>query len=298
MPPSYDRNTIYDYTTAQRTHTITRINPDLPVCWEDADTLRVGFERAEARVHAPSAGAQRLLSMLCIGVTSTSISRTARTLGTSPAETRRLLHALKPTLQEETISVGAPSLERPPRLRAALFDNGIEVPGLREALGAGSEWTLGAPVPPEMSDLVFHVERYLEPLEFAQRWQGARVPHVIVRYSDRAVHVGPLIDCAAEKSASWPCHSCLSLRHVEDDARVPALAAQLCGKRPQSESADSAEMTVALIALLVRQWLRHDSTAHITRYIVPMTHGRISGLATTETVAAHPDCGCQGLEQN
>lgn len=276
-------------------NTITRIDPDLPMCWENADTLRIGFERAEARIHSPSAGAQRLLSMLCIGISTTNIARSARSVGSSTDETRKLLRALGPTLQEIPHTAPPRPRDRPPKLRATVFDNGVDVPGLRKTLGACEEWTLGTPLPAERCDLIFHVERYLEPLEFTQRWQAAGVPHLLIRFTDRAVHIGPLIDCAPEAVATGPCHSCLSLTEVDRDTGVPALAAQLFGKRPQSETTAASEMIAAFAAMIVRQWLDQDLAAHVTRYSLPMAQGRICGLPEVRTVATHPDCGCQGI---
>lgn len=275
--------------------TLTRLDPDLPMCWEDADTVRIGFERARACVRHPSAATQRLLGMLSVGIASSSMSRAVQAAGATAAEARSLLRDLEPALlrvpQAPALSsdvvVGTPQI--------ALFDDGREVPGLRHAIESCGDWHLNTSLAPELSDLIFHVERYLEPLDFAQRWQAARTPHLLIRYSDRGVHVGPLVDCSPRARKAGPCHSCLSLAHVAQDKQAPALAAQLYGRRPQSESTDAAEMTVAIAALIVRQWRSSDPRAQVTRYVIPMKQGRVSDLPSAETVAPHAECGCQGL---
>lgn len=270
--------------------TITRINPDLPVCWEDTETLRVGFEQVAARVRAPSAGVQRLVSALRHGMPATRIPVAARRLGATAQETLRLLSDLRPALQHEE-NPAAPYLPAHTRpLRAMLFDNGRDAPGLRQALAASSAYAFEASVALDECELVFHVERFLEPLEFAQRWLAAGVPHLLIRYTDRAVQVGPLV-----AKSLGPCHSCLSLARVAADSAAPALAAQLHGKRPQSETADAAEMVSACATLLVRQWQASEVAAHRSRITVPMARGRIAGLPHSETVVPHPGCGCRGL---
>lgn len=270
---------------------ITRIDPDLPLCWEDADTVRIGFERAQARVRRPSAGAQRLIGTLCSGVPSDGIAHEARRVGATPEETRQVLDALEPALLREEASRGVPRRPAPRRpLRAALSDDGRDAPGLRRALGGSGLFALDTAISAESSELVFHVERYLEPLERAQRWLAAGVPHLLIRYTDRCVQIGPLIT-----GSRGPCHSCLSLAIVAGDAAVPALAAQLYGKSPQSETSAVAEMAAAFALRFVRQWLAGDVAAHRTRTAISVSRGRISGDPRTETVTPHPGCGCQGL---
>src|SRR5699024_751139 len=90
------------------------------------------------------------------------------------------------------------------------------------------------------TDLIVHVERFLEPLERAQQWLIAGMPHLLVRFTDGAVHVGPLI-------ASWgsPCHTCATLELLSADTAYPALAAQLYGVTPQSEAPAAIHMAAA-----------------------------------------------------
>ena len=54
-----------------------QFRPELPLCWEDPHTIRLGFDRAIARLERPSAGAQRLLSALRVGIRPADLSTTA-----------------------------------------------------------------------------------------------------------------------------------------------------------------------------------------------------------------------------
>ncbi len=44
------------------------LDPTFPLCWEDTETLRIGFDRAEVRLRAPSPAAQRFVDKLRTGL--------------------------------------------------------------------------------------------------------------------------------------------------------------------------------------------------------------------------------------
>ena len=270
--------------------TITRIHPDFPLCWEDPETLRIGFEHAQARVRRPSPAAQRLLGALVSGIAPRRLALEARRLGATPYETRELLATLSPALESAPLaSTDDSPPEHPHRsLRALLCDDGREVPGLREALGATGLCALDSqPGPDEEYELVVHVERYLEPLERAQRWLSRAVPHLLIRFTDRAVVVGPLVS-----SRGAPCHTCCALTMLAEDPAYPVLAAQLYGSSPRSETAAGAHMAAAFAALLIGRWRAGDPAAHTTRATIPMRRGQVSGAPGLARVAPHPECAC------
>ncbi len=302
--------------------TITRIRPDLPLCWEDPDTLRVGFERAQARVRHPSPGAQRLIGALVSGIAPRRLSREAQRLGATPQEARELLTALSPAL-ESVPAPGAPDREAPIRtapdgdgstgraplhgasrgdarrrtaapaaaqrsLRALVCDDGREVPGLRAALSATGLCALDEQPSLEQGyELVVHVERFLEPLERAQRWLSLAVPHLLIRFTDRTVTVGPLV---SELGA--PCHTCCALTMLDEDPAYPVLAAQLYGSSPRTETAAGAHMAAAFAAMLIGRWRAGDPSARATRAIIPMRRGQVSDAPRLVSVAPHPECAC------
>lgn len=273
--------------------TITRIRSDFPLCWEDPDTLRVGFERAEARVHQPSAGVQRLIGALIAGIPPRRMTREARRLGATPQETRAVLSALSPALE----SVAAPahtgrgSETTRHALRTLLCDDGREVPALRDALTATGLCALDAvPDADAAYELVVHVERFLEPLERAQRWLSLAVPHLLIRFTDRAILVGPLV---SEHGA--PCHTCCALTMLAADPAYPVLAAQLHGANPRTETAAGAHMAAAFAAMLIGRWRAGDASAHSTRAVIPMRQGQVSAAPRLTRVSAHPECACGAL---
>lgn len=281
---------------------ITRIDPDLPVCWEDPDTLRIGFERAEARVRKPSAGAQRLLSSLRRGVES--IAHEARRVSAAPEDTRELIAALEPVLLRDGAGEpgrqpgrepGRGSLSRTAGapIRVQICDDGREVPGLRAGIASLGLCDLDPAVLAEHSDLVILVERFIEPFERAQRWRSAMVPHLPLRFTDRAVHIGPVV-----AARGGLCHGCTTLALVTADAAVPALAAQLAGTRPASETAAVAEVASAFAGMLVRRWVDEGNAPQSLRVVVPVRHGRVSAAPRFELVRPHPSCACRALEDS
>lgn len=277
---------------------ITRLDPDLPVCWEDSDTLRVGFERADARVPSPSAGVQRVIGALRAGVPAEELPREARRLGATPQEMRDLLAALGPVLRSEVESQGSPAAEPAPAaatsasvsgrtVSLAVSDDGRAVTGLRDALLATGVCGIDEGPQAAAPDLVVHVERYLEPLEWAQRWLTTGQPHLLLGFTDRAIRVGPLIG-----SEGAPCHTCSTLAALDRDPALAVVAAQLAGSRPHSESPAGTHMAAAWIAVFIRNWTAGDPGVHTSRATVPCTRGRVSGAVTLDTVDPHPECAC------
>lgn len=275
--------------TAGMSSTITRLHPDLPVCWEDPDTLRLGFERARARVPSPTAGAQRFIGLLAAGVALEALPREAERAGITVFEARRLLDQLAAALLHEPAGAdGEPGVARAAAVPTVLCDDGREPPGLRAALQATELWHLDHPHRAgPAARFAVHVERYLEPLERAQRWLLRGLPHLLIRFTDGAVHVGPIVSAVGA-----PCHTCLTLTILERDPAYPAIAAQLAGRTPASESPAGVHMAAAYAALLMRRWLAGDATAHTTRVWIPVRAGSVTDVPSLGRVAPHPECAC------
>lgn len=277
-----------------------RLRPDLPVCWENPDTLRVGFERAHARIVSPSAGQQRVLSALRTGFTAADLPQVARRAGATLQEARALLAAVERACLQRAESANpltaAPRPAPPPLL--FLDDAGKSVPGFAGALahGVGSavEWSAWAPGAHRSAGtapaLVVFVERFLEPLERAQRWLIEGVPHLLVRLTDTRASVGPIV---APPGA--PCHACVTLAVLEADPGASVLAAQLVESTPASETAAVGVLAAALATQFVEAWLTGEPRVHRTRVSYEVEAGHPRGTLTEHELSAHPECGCGGL---
>lgn len=274
----------------------TRLHAGIPVAWEDVDTLRFGFDRAEARLQRPSPGVQRFLASLRAGVEETQVPLESRRAGVTAQQAAVVVAELEQVLH--SARVPSPRFNSHERLQVTLCDDGREVAGLREALLAtklcvfegGDSGSNGDAT--ESRRLVILAERYLEPLERAQKWLLAELPQLPIRFSDRSISVGPLISPEGN-----PCHTCGILGLLEQDAALPVLASQLYGQTPASETEAGSHMAVAWAAVLLRKWIARDPTAHTTQIVIPITDGFVSGEVRIDRVWPHPECACSAFRQ-
>lgn len=269
-----------------------KIDPNLPLCWEDSHTLRVGFEDAFARLRDPSPGAQRLLYALLRGIDPDRVAESARAVGISQREAEHVISALSPALVTRdiplSISVAGPGHDSVrSRLSIAVCDAGREVPGLVEAIAGTGLCRLDYDYNLQQPELIVYVERFLEPLERAQRWLMAGVPQLLMRFTDTAVYVGPVVE-----PPGVPCHACVALSLVARDPAYPVLAAQLTAVTPRSETAASAGIAVGFAGALIRDWLSGTDHARGAQVVIPTAHGWVTAPPRFETVLPHPECAC------
>lgn len=352
---------------------LTQINPDLPVVWQDPTTLRVGFDRAVASLEAAAPATQTVVARLIRGASETELALsgpaavehavgelgpvlvrrsvpagtvTAReTLGTQDVPAAVLqaaprnpasaaLHRAADALgwqagrgtRTASPGGGAPTEVLPPAdvppadvppadvpaadgvspatglppgdgcpptddvsLRPApstrVFDDGVDVPGLREALARSSACVLRRDKKPP--DLAIQVLRFLEPLGRTARWLSAGVPQLVVRFSDAAARVGPLV--SADGS---PCHGCEVLHLTDADPALPAIAAQLTDVRPGSETGEVSQIVAAAALQFVHAWRRGEAWVHTRQLELPVARGTICAFPRLRRIRTHPDCGC------
>jgi hypothetical protein len=206
---------------------------------------------------------------------------------------------LKPILSSER-QVPVDRVNQHRSLRVLLCDDGREVMGLRDSLLATKlcslDWdgsTNRDDTDAETSvELVILVERFLEPLERAQKWLLTQCPLLPIRFGDRTISVGPLIG-----SEGNPCHTCATLALLDRDSTLPLLASQLYGQRPASETEASAHMAAAWAAVLLRRWQTGDPAAHTTQFNLPISRGFVSGTVAVTQVTPHPKCACGEFSQ-
>ena len=275
-----------------------RIDPQLPVCWEDPFTIRVGFDRVLARVVDPSAGVQRLISALRTGVHASRIRQMSSQLGVSVAEEAELLKALRNVFlrdrNEQSSEPGdAAVASKGRRLAVRVSDGGRPVTALQSAIATSDLFVLNHHhEKSRVCDLVVLVERYFEPLSAGQRWLSRGVPHLLIRFTDEHATIGPII---AEGGA--PCLSCIALHSVTADPALPTLSAQLVGQPAAAETGASSELAAVTALTMIRLWMRGDVTMHNTRVRFTVRGGLVSTVPRIEQVGPHPKCACTILEK-
>lgn len=267
-----------------------QFRPELPLCWEDPHTIRLGFDRAIARLERPSAGAQRLLSALRVGIRPADLTTTAFALGVSAADLDDILDALAPALVEVQGGRGNPPADRP-----LLLEVEHRGPPPRDLLtmltASGCELIDHSERETRAADLIVVVERYLEPLGSAVRRHRAEAPRLLIRFTDRSLIIGPLA-----ATAGRPCLDCVSLSEVDRDPGLPALAAQLIDAVPATETRSASEAAAVIALALARRWRTGESDVHCSRIRIPVRSGALAGLPVLEAVTEHPACSCGWID--
>ncbi|MCB1274405.1 MAG: hypothetical protein KDB25_08465, partial [Leucobacter sp.] len=231
--------------------TITRIDPELPLCWEDESTLRFGFDEARLRISRPSVVTQRLIGALQGGVRSDRVGATLERIGATRRCWNETVELLEPILHRLPAGAAASAgsavravPDVPERGDSAAFAVGIEAPAgahaVAEVFGracirAGFAITRTDPC------LTISIERFVAPLERPVRPASWGAPRLLIRFADRSIGIGPLLSAADD-----PCPSCIVLADVDADPALPAIAAQLIGVTPASETGAGAEAAAAL----------------------------------------------------
>lgn len=187
------------------------------------------------------------------------------------------------------------------RLRIAVHGRGDAATILREAsVRAGHEvvrWNPGLesqcadepepnPIPP--SDLVIVVERFLLPTRTTQLLIEHEIPHLLVRFSDRSVRVGPLV-----LPGSGPCTVCVTLHDTDGDPSLPTLAAQLPGSTPASETRACAETAATMVMGVIHHWIAGAEWPQVLRLRAEVREGLPMPVIDSETMTRHPACGCE-----
>ena len=293
------------------------IDPALPLCWEDPQTLRLGFDRAEARIAQPSAGTQRLLAVLQRGLPLSELPRASLLVGATASERCALIELVASVLVTRPIEVfsgstrvtsrgGSSGVRREKsevgtapvdarRLRIAVLGRGGAAESLHSAVARAGWESLDWPELPSdvlgvghtAPDLCIVVERFMEPPATFHALAASGVPHLAVRFTDRSVRIGPLVIPGLA-----PCISCLHLSEVALDPGLPALAAQLHGRFPAAETPESAEFASALAMAYVHRWRNESDWQRGAQLRLRVEGGMPSTIPEEHSVLAHPDCAC------
>lgn len=277
--------------------TITRIAPDLPLCWEDEHTLRFGFDEAALRLRDPSATQQRIIRVLLDGVRDDRVRATLTRLGTTSVEWTVFLGVLAPVLQRVPCvpdESGARRGSRQARSRPAgpavsVLGDGASAEAFRGACARLGLPLLEPNAPPIAGPaLAIVFERFLLRGREADALSDAGLPQLPVRFGDRRIGIGPLVS-----EQSRPCPNCVRLADFAADPALPVLAAQLVERRPPTETVAGAEAAGALAAALIRRWWNGSAEPGTTRYEIPFADGLPAPVVERRSYSPHPECGCR-----
>ncbi len=274
--------------------TLLRIDPSLPLCWESTETLRVGFDHAEVRLHDPAPRHQRFISLLQRGLLVGELAAATRKTGITARERTALLDELAPVLERVPLEQAhAYAQGQSPVWPAPGDDTGsVEVIGegefahlLRSALQmSGFEVAEGPCDSPAFAILL---ERFVGAATRAHHLVIYEVPHIPVRLSDRSMLIGPLV-----LPPGRPCLACVELHDSERDPLRTALAAQLLSVRPGAETTACAEVAAAVCSTLLRQRGLGVPELRGTRLKYAVRAGVPSVLPRVERIAPRPECAC------
>lgn len=274
------------------------LDPGRALCWEDESTLRIGFDQDVLLVGGLTPRAQRVVARLVTGMPEHEFKILVRQSNAVAKDVHDVLNSIRPALLRMRVPARLPVARAShpessvqSSIRASIHDDGREVPGLRSALEAN--WLCTFEPSSADPELAIQVIRFLEPLERAGRWVSAGIPHLLIRFTDEAVRIGPLIDADGA-----PCHTCEALHLIERDPELAVVAAQFYGKLPSSESVQTSLLASSIAAHYVHAWRDGALWVHDSQLLVPVRRGTVSGLPSLTRIKTHSECGCSLSEES
>lgn len=265
------------------------LDPMFPLCWESTETLRIGFDRAEVRLHTPTPAVQRFVDKLRTGVRPGDLDSVARRSGLPPDEQESLMHQLKPVLVPLLSSPTLPRQEGTSLAQFAVFGEGSFAREVRRRFElAGVALATEGKTP----DFAVLVEQFVETTSRAQTLLSDDVPHLLVRATDRHLFLGPLV-----LPGGMPCLACLELHSLEKEPSLHILTAQLANETPSAATAPSIDLVSQLAIAVSRRWNQGCTDLVGVRLIFTVLRGLPVPLPESEVLAPHSDCGCVLLSQ-
>lgn len=217
-------------------HTLTRLDPCVPLLWRDERTIQLGHGGG-LRIPADAPWVELLLSRLRAGFRRASFDVIAHGLGAPREDARALLARIEALLVDdrppprpawvETIDIADGRSAH--RARESLVDEGVTLVD-RSVLGAAG---------------VVLVQGAAAALHFA-RYMREDTPHLPVAFEPGLVTVGPLVVPGVS-----PCLACRDADHTARDPAWPLLHAQLIGRESGPLRAAQVAEAAHLAALLL-----------------------------------------------
>jgi len=268
-------------------HRYLRIDPSLPMCWEDLDTLRFGFDRAELRLRQPSTASQRLIAELRSGVRADRLIDIANQCGVMPRERQNLLDRLAPVLLHTPFLLESPVASRPQTPNLRVTGTGPFAATLRTLCEEATTTDEHQP------EIVVLVANFLPPLDAAQRLLSEHTPHVLVQLCDRSVAIGPLV-----APSGHPCLTCLELHLREREPERQFLGMQLAEEQPATDMAEHAVRIAPMLLAAVAQWQLGDSELIARQQRFRVRAAQLGLEPEITQVQPHQACGCTSLRES
>lgn len=265
------------------------LDPMFPLCWENTETLRIGFDRAEVRLHTPTPAAQRFMDKLRSGVHPHDLDSVARRSGLRSEEQELLMQQLQPVLVQAHSNTSQPVQKGFPTALFAVLGEGVFAREVRrrfelEGLTSAADGT--------SPDFVVLVEQFVGTTTRAQTLLSNDVPHLLLRATDRHLFLGPLV-----LPGGMPCLSCLELHSLEKEPSLHVLAAQLANEVPSAAATHGIDLVSQSAIAVARRWQQGCADLVGVRLIFPVLRGLPVPLPESEKLSPHPDCGCVSLSQ-
>lgn len=253
---------------------ILRLDPRWPLVWRTPTSVQVGVDPPLVILDPVSDVEERLLAALSVGVSESGLVMIARG---------------RDAERESLMARVAAALESPPTLTpvrtVAVSGPGPFGPELGALLSSCGIRTIGFDTE-ELPDLAVVVGHHVIAPGLHSHWLRRDVAHLPVLFTDRAVHLGPIVE-----PGEGPCLLCLELHRRDADGAWPAIASQLLGRDGTSESPlTGREAAVAAARLVIARLHAGPAVRHETLRIEAET-----GVRSTRTVEPHPECGCRGI---
>lgn len=265
------------------------LDPTFPLCWENTETLRIGFDQAEVRLHAPSPAAQRFMDKLRSGLHPREFAGVASRAGLTAEEQVTLMRELAPVL----INSGAPTPHTQRTITTtasfAVLGEGEFARGIRKRFEqSGLLIVQGGEAP----DFAILVEQFLGASSRAQPLLSNNIPHLQICATDRRILLGPLV-----LAGGMPCLACVELHNLDREPLLHVLAAQLAGDIPPAATAHGIELISTIAIAVARRWQHGEADLVGARLSFPVHKGLPAPTPDREQLTPHPACGCVSLSQ-
>jgi len=271
-----------------------RLDPARPLVWRTPFSLQVGVEPPVIVLDDLSPDDEIVIELLRAGITRPMLDDAVAAHGWSRARVDQLLERVSPVLRDTT----------PPPLALAGLDvildgASCDTVGLRTLLDAlGAEVSIGAEAARSAASgteagrrVAVVLSHYVVSPRAAAHWLRADVPHLLVRFGDRSIRVGPFVAPGA-----GPCAACLELQRTDRDPAWPAMAAQLSRRRAPSADALGLASLAPVVARILDSPDRGWSTrmVRIPRLTVEGVEcpDSVEWVEELDPVTPHPRCGC------